>query len=100
MSAFEDRHSKAVVGTLAMFDRLIFRGHLTGLFPTGALRMFLWSQGVPVTQFGAWAKDATTTLCEHAKRMADEAGRPYVYLEQNTTRDTGQSKEDLDSAWL
>ncbi len=26
MSAFEDIHSAGVVGTLAMFDRLIFRG--------------------------------------------------------------------------
>jgi hypothetical protein len=95
MSAFEDIHSAAVVGTLAMFDRLIFRGHLTRLFPPGALRVMLWSQGVPLTGFGTWANKASTALCENAEKMAADAGRPCIYLEQITTRDGGQSKEDL-----
>ena len=95
MSAFEDIHSPGVVGTLAMFDRLIFRGHLTRLFPPGALRVMLWSQGVPVTGFGTWANKASTALCENAQRVATDTGRPCIYLEQITTRDTGQGKEDM-----
>jgi hypothetical protein len=34
-------------------------------------------------------------LCVHAQRSAEQAGRPYIYLEHATTRDTGQTKEDL-----
>jgi len=95
MSAFEAIHRKAVVGTLAMFDRVIFRGHLTRFFAPGGIRAFLWMQGVPLTQFAGWTKQATTMLCEHAQRMADDAGRPCIYLERQMTAATGQSKEDL-----
>jgi hypothetical protein len=95
MSIFEDIHRSAVVGSLAMFDRLIFRGHLQRLFFGDGVRVFLWEQGVPLTEFGSWAKQATDVLCDHAQQMANDAGRPYIYLDQNTTRDTGQSKEDL-----
>jgi hypothetical protein len=95
MSVFEDIHSARITGSLAMFDRIIFRGHLRRFFPDGAVRIFLWSLGVPLTEFGSWAKEATDALCEHAHDLAQESGRPVIYLEHNTTRDTGQTKEDL-----
>ena len=95
MDSFEDIHRRHITGSLAMFDRLIFRGHLQRLFFGDGVRVFLWEQGVPLTEFGSWAKQATDVLCDHAQQMANDAGRPYIYLEQNTTRDTGQSKEDL-----
>jgi hypothetical protein len=95
MSVFEDIHSASITGSLAMFDRIIFRGHLTRFFPTGAVRNFLWRLDVPLTGFGAWAKQATDALCRHAHHLAEEADRPILYLEHNTTRDTGQTKEDL-----
>lgn len=95
MSRFEDTHAARVAGSLAMFDRMIFRGHLTRFFPANAVQVFLWSQGVPLTGFATWAKKATDTLCRHAQHLADEAGRPVVYLERNTTRNTGQTKEDV-----
>ena len=95
MSAFEDRHGRAVVGTLAMFDRLIFRGHLRPFYATGGLRAFMSTQDVLLTGFGAWVTGLSERLCDHAKAMAADAGRPYIYLERTMTRDTGQTKEDL-----
>lgn len=95
MSVFEDIHAARVTGSLAMFDRLIFRGHLTNFYKPGSVRVFLWNQGVPLTGFGAWAKKATDAICENAHAVASEAGRPVIYLEQNVTRDTGQTKEDM-----
>jgi hypothetical protein len=32
MGAFEDLHRGRVAGSLAMFDRMIFKGHLSGLY--------------------------------------------------------------------
>jgi hypothetical protein len=32
MSAFEDLHQDRVTGSLAMFDRMTFKGRLTGLY--------------------------------------------------------------------
>jgi hypothetical protein len=95
MSAFEDRHAKAVVGTLAMFDRVIFRGHLRQFYAAGGLRAFMSTQDVLLKDFGTWAKDLSDALCDHAKRVAADAGRPHVYLERTMTRDTGHTKEDL-----
>ena len=66
MSGFEDVHRDRIVGTLAMFDRVIFRGHLTRLFTPGGMRIFLWSQGVQLTRFATWAKQATNSVCDRA----------------------------------
>jgi hypothetical protein len=95
MSVFEDIHSTKITGSLAMFDRIIFRGHLRRFFPTGAVRIFLWGQGVRLSEFRTWAKSTTDSLCQHAHDMAAKAGRPVIYLEQNATRDAGQTKEEL-----
>jgi hypothetical protein len=78
-----------------MFDRLIFKGHLTRFFHPRAIRQFLWSQGTPLTEFARWAKQATTTLVDHAEALAAEAGRPSIYLRETVTRDSGESKEEL-----
>ena len=95
MGSFESVHQGRVVGSLAMFDRMIFKGHVKRLYIPDGVRIFLWSQGVPLTRFAEWAKATTEALCVHAQRTAEAAGRPYIYLENNTTRDSGQTKEDL-----
>src|SRR5262245_43233636 len=95
MSVFEDIHAASVKGSLAMFDRVIFRGHLRNFYKPGSVRVFLWEQGVPLTGFGQWAKTATDAICDNAHAIASAAGRPVIYLEQNLTRDTGQTMEDL-----
>ena len=95
MSSFAKLHGRRVTGELTMFDRMIFKGHLSQLYHPGGIRVLLWKQGVPLTGFGTWAKSATEALCLHAQRMAEEAGRPYVYLDKTTTRHSGQTKEDL-----
>jgi hypothetical protein len=92
---FEDIHRDRIVGSLTMFDRLIFKGHLTRLYVPGAVRALLWSQGVPITNFAGYVKEATDTLIAHAEAIAQEAGRPSIYLARSTTRDHGRSKEDM-----
>ena len=95
MSVFEDIHAERVLGSLAMFDRLIFKGHLTGLYKPGAVSAFLWSQGFHMVQFSRYAQQATQTISDNVKAVAAQAGRPYIYLDHATTRRKGQSKEDL-----
>jgi hypothetical protein len=95
VSEFENVHRDRVTGTLTMFDRLIFKGHLTRFFHPRAIRQFLWSQGTPLTEFGRWAKQATTTLVDHAEALAVAAGRPSIYLRETVTRDGGQTKEEF-----
>ena len=95
MSMFEVTHAERLTGSLTMFDRLIFKGHLTGLYKPGAISAFLWTQGFPMKEFSRYAQAATGAITANAKAMAAQAGRPYIYLDHATTRWKGQTKEDL-----
>ncbi len=95
MSLFARVHQDRIVGSLTMFDRMIFRGHLTRMFSPGAISAFLWTQDVPLTDYSRYVQHATAALTENAKRLAADAGRPYLYLDHPTTRRSGQWKEDL-----
>jgi hypothetical protein len=95
MNAFEKVHRDRVLGSLTMFDRLIFKGHMSRLYVPGALPALLWSQGTPLTGFGAYVKDCTQALLDHAERMAAEAGRPSIYLAGAVTRRSGQTKDEM-----
>jgi hypothetical protein len=95
MSAFEMVHQDRVVGKLVCFDRVILKGHLSKLYPAGAFKAFLDRQGVLLKDFGRYVKACTDELKAHAKAMAADAGRPYIYLGETHTKTRGKSKEDL-----
>jgi hypothetical protein len=95
MENFLKIHQDAVVGTLSTFDRMIFKGHLTRFYPQGSFGVFLWRQGVPLKGFAGYVERVTRTLKEHARGVAEEAGRPFEYLASATTKRSGTSKEDL-----
>ena len=42
-----------------MFDRMIFKGYLSGLYKQDNVRCFLWSQGVALKDFTPYAKATT-----------------------------------------
>ncbi|MCL0098195.1 hypothetical protein M1O19_06795, partial [Dehalococcoidia bacterium] len=95
METFLSIHQDDIIGTLSAFDRTIFKGHLTGLFPDGAFARFLSRQGILLKDFGQYVKQATETLKAQAQALAKEADRPFIYLQSATTKASGQSKEDL-----
>ncbi len=45
MGVFEDLHRDRITGSLAMFDRMIFKGRLTALYKQNGAKCFLWTQG-------------------------------------------------------
>jgi len=94
MEKFLNHHQDAINGTISTFDRLIFKGHLTAFFPKGAFGRFLSTQGVLLKDFGAYVEKATKALKAHAKKLADDAGRPFRYLQSASTAAKGTSKED------
>ena len=69
MGAFEDLHRKRITGSLAMFDRMIFKGHLSALYKQDGARCFLWSQGVPLTNFTDYAKGTTERIANNARKL-------------------------------
>ena len=90
MNDFLSIHRADIVGTLSMFDRIIFKGHLTRLFPEGALALLLTKLGVPLKDYGQYFEQVSQSVSEHAQQLAAKAGRPYLYL----TSSRGPSKEE------
>ena len=95
MTAFEDIHEERISGSLTMFDRMIFKGHLTRLFGEGAVRAFLWSQGVPITEFTDYAKATTAQIARAVEQIARDADRPVISFDHVKTRGGVNRKEDL-----
>lgn len=76
MSTFEGVYQDDVVGSVTMFDRMIFRGYLRTLYSPEASRCFLFNQGVLLKDFKPYVQQATATLKTHAQRTAAEAPGP------------------------
>jgi hypothetical protein len=95
MDSFLKIHDDATLGTLSTFDRLVFKGHLSRLFPQGMFSLFLVRQGVLLKDFKGYVSGVTEELKAHAQHLAETAGRPFQYLQSATTKSQGASKEDL-----
>jgi hypothetical protein len=72
------------------FDRLLFRGTIRMLATAKGLMGYLWAMQIRLTDFGDWSQQLTERLKQESLQMAQEAGRPVVYLNDNSIR-----KEDL-----
>lgn len=94
MTTFESIHASAIAGKLVAPDRILFKGHLSGLMPDGAFQRFLARQGVLLKDFKPYVERATQALKAHAQRLAADAGRPFEYLACAYTAARGNSKED------
>lgn len=95
MGAFEVVHEDRIVGALTMFDRVIFKGHLTRFFGNGAVRAFLWSQGVPLKDFTEYAKRTTDEIARCVQGIAADAGRPVISFDHVKTRGGANRKDDM-----
>ena len=95
MDTFLSIHQDSVFGTLTTFDRMIFKGHLTMLYPNGAFARLLNRQGVWLKDFKPYVEAVSQRIKQHAEQLATQAGRPFRYLEGSMTAKNGQSKEAL-----
>ncbi len=93
METFLSIHHDVITGTLATFDRLIFKGHLSGLYPQGAFARFLNSQHILLKDFAAYAETTSAELKAQAEQVAQKSQRPYLYLASASTTASGHSKE-------
>ena len=86
MDRFISQHRSSIIGTLAGFDRLIFRGTIRGLAYPEAMMGYLWQQQVPLTEFGRFAEKTTAAIKEASLAEAHALDRPIVYLESSKTK--------------
>lgn len=95
MTTFESVHGPDILGKLTHFDRMILRGYLSGLYPKGRFKAFLDSQRVLLKDFSRFVQIQTAALKAHAQRLAEEAGRPFIYLDSPHTHASADSKEAM-----
>ena len=95
MDSFEDMHRRHITGSLAMFERMTFKGHLSHLFKPDAVRALLWAQGYPITDVTEYAKSTTKRIAGNVDRLAAESGRPRISFDHVKTRNRTQMKDDL-----
>ncbi len=75
METFLSIHRDVIIGTLSTFYRLIFKDHLTSLYPQGAFARFLNSQQVLLKDFATYAETTTARLEARAQQVAADAKR-------------------------
>jgi hypothetical protein len=95
MGGFEVVHRDRITGSLAMFDRMIFKGRLTGLYKQNGAKCFLWTQGVALKDFTAYAKWTTARIADTVRGLAEAAGRPVISFDHVKTRHYAQRKDEL-----
>ncbi|MBL0351457.1 MAG: hypothetical protein WBJ68_18280 [Candidatus Dechloromonas phosphoritropha] len=76
MDIFLERHKEAILGVVEGFDRVIFKGYLTSMFPDGAFGRYLFKRGVLLKDAGKLFESETEAVVQHAKTSAEQAGRP------------------------
>jgi len=85
---FFDKFSTFLAGSLSCFDRVIFKGHIRLLsYPAGLEKFVDHVLGIPRKDFMPWAKCQSQRIIDHARRVAEEAGRPYLYLNRPVRKD-------------
>lgn len=99
MDTFLSIHRDEITGTLSMFDRMIFKGHLLGFMGQGAFGAFLSRQGILLKDFGKYAQESTQTLKAHLEGLAQEAGRPWQYLPTAPTHQRRPGSLDCRAGW-
>ena len=90
MRSFLQRHESEIKGVLSGFDRIRFRGTICWLSSLRGMNTFLGTIGVLYKDFTDWAKERTERIYKASLKLAVDAGRPSLYLENSQAR-----KEDL-----
>jgi len=81
MERFLKRHEGRIKGIISGFDRVLFRGTLRSISYRQGIEKWLWSEGVPLTEFTAFAEKVSHKLNNHAEAFANKHGRPFQYIQ-------------------
>ena len=80
MERFVKRYADRIVGSIAGFDRILFRGNLSSICHPEGLDRFLSSQRVLYKDFSAFVQRFSKRVKERAEQIAKESGRPLIHL--------------------
>jgi hypothetical protein len=75
-----NKFSDKIKGCLSTFDRMIFKGHFCFMHKKENRYYLLSQEKVLLKDFGKFAQKVTGEIKDSAKKIAEEANRPYIYL--------------------
>jgi len=78
MDAFLSVHADKITGVLSLFDRILIKGHLPLGYPQG-MEQLLQREGKLFKQLKGFVLQQSERIKQHARRLAEESGRPYEY---------------------
>ena len=85
---FLAKFSNFITASLSSFDRVIFKGHLRPLSYAAGLEAFVdHTLGIRRKDFMGWAKGQSQRIIDHARQLAEETHRPFLYLNQPVRKD-------------
>lgn len=90
-----DKFKDKINGVLSGFDRMIIKGHIMKLFSDTGKRYFLSQENVLLKDFGEYAEKITKSVKTHAEKLAEETGRPLIYLNSSKTSKEGTAQDIL-----
>jgi hypothetical protein len=93
MERFLKRHESHIDGTIAGFDRILFRGSLRALEYTKGLEAYLSRQSILHKDFKEFAEQITQGIAERAEEIAEKAGRPLIYLPSASERKEDRARQ-------
>jgi len=67
MDIFLEKHRDAILGVVEGFDRVIFKGHLTSMFPEGAFGRYLNKRGILTVRTIKMTKETAAKLRPSSK---------------------------------
>ena len=90
MERFVKRYGDRIVGSIAGFDRILFRGNLSAICHVEGMDRFLSSQRVLYKNYSEFVQRLSRRIKERAAQLASESGRPLMHL--NSAK---ESKEEF-----
>jgi hypothetical protein len=79
MNKFVDKHTQKITGTIACFDRILFKGYLRISWAEN-MDWFMTSQGLLLKDFKTFVTKQSERVKGHGKAMAEKNARPYIHL--------------------
>jgi hypothetical protein len=90
MQRFLNRHSADVLGVLAGFDRVLFRGSLLTISHVQGMDRLLRVFKIPFSRYKQFVLGVSSKLKKHVQQYAEQQGRPLIPLDSPQ-----QSKEEV-----
>jgi hypothetical protein len=83
---FLQQHKPDVIGVLEGLDRVMFKGSLRSICHEAGMDRFLGANHILYKDFARFAQGLSDQLKRQAEAMAQERGRPYLYLNSSALR--------------